>query len=378
MVFDGANDFKLRYVGSRFSGPRLPFDVLADLPALRDLLAAFAEDIWREANPSRQRVPKGFDKILTFSLTGVDNGSAMPAISWDPAATQPALPGLHSQTSLVRMAHDQVVRLFDAAGQGRFPDALSGNHLRALNRFGATLRDNEKIEFYNSQGSDGRVVFLDAERRKRLITHIRPTYEKRIEGIGRLVGIYEDGELTLRSEPFGDIKVPVERGLVTEASEGKLGASVFYDLIAELDHGDRLRGIQRVDDVRLVDDDVESGLEHCEGRLTELAALNDGWHDGAGSRIDPIAIENARKFLLKRPDHCADFRIYPNLDSGIQIEFVLHGWDFSVEFLPNGYIEFYGVSVDGSDEIDPISFDALSDEFYGEYDRMMEDTRTRQ
>lgn len=57
---DEEKSFRLRYVGSRFDNARLPVDVLSDLPAFRDLLAAFAKDEWLSLNSDRQRVPKGF------------------------------------------------------------------------------------------------------------------------------------------------------------------------------------------------------------------------------------------------------------------------------------------------------------------------------
>lgn len=53
----GDTTFRLRYVGGRFNGTRLPVDVLTDLPAFRDLLVAFAKEEWRDLNAERKRVP---------------------------------------------------------------------------------------------------------------------------------------------------------------------------------------------------------------------------------------------------------------------------------------------------------------------------------
>jgi hypothetical protein len=85
--------FKLRYVGVRFDGARLPVDVLLDLPAFRDLLVAFAKDGWRDLNADRKRVPKGFDKSISFDLVGIENGSAVPMLNWSRDAAQENLPG---------------------------------------------------------------------------------------------------------------------------------------------------------------------------------------------------------------------------------------------------------------------------------------------
>jgi hypothetical protein len=85
--------FKLRYVGQRFHDARLPVDVLSDLPAFRDLLVAFAKDRWRALNSDRRRVPKGFDKSLSFDLVGIEEGSAVPALNWNRGSAQDLLPG---------------------------------------------------------------------------------------------------------------------------------------------------------------------------------------------------------------------------------------------------------------------------------------------
>ena len=60
--------FRLRYVGTRFEGKRLPVDVLTDLPALGELVVAFAKSEWRRLNEDRKRVPRGFDASLAFDL----------------------------------------------------------------------------------------------------------------------------------------------------------------------------------------------------------------------------------------------------------------------------------------------------------------------
>ena len=78
---DERKSFSLRYVGRRFANARLPLDVLSDLPALRDLIAAIAKQEFRRQNPDRQRVPQGFDKAISFALIEIEEGSAVPKLS---------------------------------------------------------------------------------------------------------------------------------------------------------------------------------------------------------------------------------------------------------------------------------------------------------
>ena len=94
-------DIKLRYVGARFNGAKLPLDVLADLPAFRDLVVAFAKDLWRKQNADRQRVPRGFDRSMSFDLTAIEDGSAIPNLTWDRESAQSCLPGFADAVGVI-------------------------------------------------------------------------------------------------------------------------------------------------------------------------------------------------------------------------------------------------------------------------------------
>lgn len=372
MDAETATLFRLRYVGSRFNGARLPLDVLADLPAFRDLLAAFAEDRWRELNPDRKRVPKGFNEILTFALTKIEDGSAMPNISWGNLTGQQNLPGLPpAHADLVLHSYQQVVSMFEQVALDKYPTSLSPTYLRALNRFGAALKDGEKIEFHGSKDQQGNVVYLDSVRRKKLITHVKDTYEKRVEGTGRLIANFEDGALGVRTDEFGDIKVNVGQETVTSTFDGNLGASVFFDLVLELDYNDKYRSVSRIEDIHLVDEDIETSLSKCRDRLSEIGRLQAGWHDGEGTKIDVSVIEQASLFIARRPRFSPDYRIYPTLTGGVLFEFIVKGWDFSVEFNGDGTAELYGVEVNGSGELEPRTFAAADDEFFEAFDRQV-------
>jgi hypothetical protein len=46
----------------------------------------------------------------------------------------------------------------------------------------------------------------------------------------------------------------------------------------------------------------------------------------------------------------------------------VRGWDYSVEFGPDGTVEMYGVEVSGSDEMEPVRYPALGADFIGVFD----------
>jgi len=369
----GDTTFRLRYVGARFNGARLPVDVLADLPAFRDLLVAFAKDEWRDLNAGRKRVPKGFDKSISFDLVGINDGSAVPLLNWSRNAAQENLPGFEDELQeIVGGSYLDVVNLIDGAGHDQFPKSLSSEHIRALNRLGSGLRENEKIEFLGSSGQDGKVVYLDSYRRKALITRVRETYQARFESVGILRGSFADevmGRVIVATSEHGEITIPLESDRVKEEFDGNIVSEVQFDLQIEMDNADRLRGVVGVFDVGLID--VESGADllRCRNRIAELSALSDGWHDGAGRRIADDAVELANRFLSKRPTLSKQYHIYPTEEGGILVEFEANLWDISVEFLPEGGVELYGVQIDGAEELQPVHFSDIDGDFMTAFDR---------
>ena len=364
--------FRLKYKGARFDGARLPVDVLSDLPAFRDLLVAYAKDQFRNAN-AKQRVPKGFDKGLSFDLIGVENGSAVPVLSWNRNLAQANLPGIADEVeNIVDASYGKVVRLLDDAGRNVFPKSLPAEYVRALNRLGSGLRDHERIEFDGATGKDGQVVYLDNHRRKALITRVRETYQSRLEGTGILRGMYVDsdgsGFLEVDTTDYGLIKIYLERDRIKEEFNGSLELSVQFDLQAELDNGDKLVSIVEVFDIVVIDAQREASLERCRARLGGFRDLEPGWHDGDGEAIGSAAFAAADRFLSKRPALAGAYKIYPTSEGGILFEFEHGEWAWSVELAASGAVEFYGVQIDGESELEPQGFPAMDDEFLRLFD----------
>lgn len=369
--------FGLRYVGARFHDARLPVDVLSDLPAFRDLLVSFAKEEWRTSNQDRKRLPRGFDKSFAFDLVSIENGSAVPKLEWNRETAQATLPGLTDQLSeVVDRAYIRLLNLVDAAGNDNVPDAMSSEQVRALNKFGAGLRDGEKIEFKDSRDEAGQVIYLDIARRKRLITQARGSYRSRYEGIGRLLGSQIDaaevlGQITVQTDQHGDIVIQLEVERIQSEFDGNINAQVQFDLMIELDNNDVFRAVVESYDVDLIGDEIVADLTRRRERIAELLALPNGWHDGDGSAVTAVAGEAAQKFLDKRPLLAAHYLIFPTMSGGILIEIEQNGWDFSVEFAADGTVEMFGVQVDGPDEMEAQTFPGIDDRFVAVFDARM-------
>ncbi|RVP23814.1 hypothetical protein CN080_11845 [Sinorhizobium meliloti] len=370
MMEIGDKSFQLRYVGSRFDGARLPLDVLADLPAFRDLLVAFAKDNWRLSHADRQRLPKGFDHSISFDLVAIEEGSAMPRLDWSRQTAQDFLPGFSDELGeIVDSSFHHIIKLIDDAAHDRFPKSMSSEHIRALNKLGAGLRQGEKIEFLGSEGQDGNVVYLDTHRRKSLITHVRETYQIRVDGLGTLQGLHIDGQISVLTEEYGEIRLSIDPDRIINEFDGNTGSDIQFSVKIELDNKDNFRGVVEVYDVDLIDAELLDNLMKCRSRLTELRNLQDGWLNGSGSSPTENAASTAERFIRKRPAYSREFGIFPTPAGGIVLELEVDGWDYSVEFSSEGSVEMYGIEVGGPEELEPQYFEGINPEFLNFFDR---------
>jgi len=374
-VADNVNDFQLRYVGPRFEGTRLPVDVLGDLPAFRDLIVAFVKKGWYARHTDKVRLPKGFDQSLTFDLVRLTNGSAVPNLNWNRSRAQACLPGVLGQLDdLMASSFNQFIRLVDSAEDESVAYALTSQQIRALNKLGSGLRDDERIEFLNTTGARGEVVYLNNERRKRLITRIKGTYETRVEGIGILVQAKiapksTHGNIVISTEKYGDLDVPRERSAVTDEFGPYLGSEIQYDLQIEVDHNDVVRNVVDVHDIGVIDLEHSAELMRCRDRIKQLGELSAGWNDGEGVQISQVAQENALRLLAKRSGGCHLFKIFPTDEGGISFELESSGWDYTVEFMSDGKIEMFGIELDGEGTLDPVKYTEVDQNFLADFDK---------
>jgi hypothetical protein len=367
---DDKTEFQLRYVGTRFDGTRLPVDLLTDLPAFQDLLVAFAKDEWKRLNADYVRVPRGFEKSISFDLVALEPGSAMPKLNWRKENSQVNLPGFSDQLeTIVQDSYLHIVKLVDDAANDVFPSSLSPEHIRALNKFGSKLQPGERIEFLGSADASGKVIYFDMSRRKDLITKVRETYELKFEGVGILVGAHVsdlNGTISVKTEEHGEISFPLDKDRIIKEFDGHIGKNVQFDVIIELDHNNRYRNITDVHQVGLYDPITAAQTKLFE-RLTHLSSLSEGWLDGQGRSITLEACDTAGFFIALSHQTAEAYRLYPSEVGGLLVEFEWEGWDYTVECLPDGNLEMYGISLNDDAEMLPTSFDTVDSDFIREF-----------
>lgn len=370
--------FRLRYIGARFAKHHLPVDVLFDLPAFRDLLVAYVKEAWRESHPGRVRLPRGFIRGLQFDLVGIEDGSAVPAIEWDSGSAQLQLPHMKDElTRLLDIASNQVGQLFERALIAGSGGSLTPVELNFLNRFGYSLKEDERIEFLDHHGADGNIVYLDAYRRKTLITQEEGTYPVRFDSVGRLLGSMIDasetgGRISVETKEHGTIQIPVSPSRAEIEFDGKMKNDVQFRLVIALDRNDAFAGVLDVLEVELIDDEVLVEMDRCRNRISALSSLLEGWHDGSGAAPTISAIAVANTLLDRSPDMAARYRIFPTDVGGVLFEFVQAGWSYSVEIGADGRAEIFGIENEGDGEMETGTLVFESEEFREKFEQVTE------
>ena len=361
---------ELRYVGVRFNGARIPLDVLPDLSAVRDLVIALAKARWLKAHPERQRLPRGFNHSVAFDLIAIKEGSARPQLKWDRQGATEKAPDLVDEIGrLLAVSYNDAANLFLRAATGRLATNLPADQLNALNRFGVSLRSDEKIEFVNQNDDNGDVIYIDLERRKRLLTSFGEEYPSNYRSSGVLVTSSSSGSgyIEVETTDHGVLKIQVPADIVVKHYDGNMGSEVQFDLVLILDGNDNIRRVENCLDVTIVESSDTPEFIAAMSAINEFRSLKAGWLDGNGEAISSTAVRTARKILRQRSD-IAQRRlgVFPTESGGITFEFRVNLWDHTIEIYTDGSVELLGIETAGNKEFAGLTFADANQQFWFE------------
>ncbi|MBK1718467.1 hypothetical protein [Thiocystis violacea] len=314
---------KPRLVGRRFDEHTLPLEILTDFAALEAMLLEVAKREFRQANPNRTRIPKGFTKGFELHLVTVEEGSAIPIIALIFPTLLPP-----SDTDYFERARDKIIEAIASVEHGQ-PPTLAPDLLRYFDRFGRGLRDGEAMEFTRSGGQTTALTPAIRERLLRASQAEEWTEEATIKG--RIPEV-DQADLSFELELRNGLKLKAP--LDEQHRETVLQASVAYrdgQLVAvqgviKRDRAERPKSFESIEHISPLDAlDVET-------RLEELAALPDGWLDGQGKCLDRGALSAlAQDFDDHFDSELPLPYLYPTAEGGVQAEWTLGDWEVSLE-----------------------------------------------
>ncbi len=362
-----------KYVGRRFDGGKLPIDVLSDLHAFRDLIAAFAKSNFKKSHPDRKRVPQGFDRSISFALVGIDDGSAIPRLELQSEVAQQNLPNIANHIDeFVKDAYRQVIDFIETAAGDEEIIALPQDAIRAFSKFGANIKDAEKIEFTKNAANGSAIVSLDSYRRKILLKRISEQYTIDFSGIGILTGVdISHNTIQIKTDEYNDIKMNLEGTLIDiNDFTGSLSNKVEFSLSIILDKNDIFKSVSEIYTVDLIKPHTED-LLRCVKRIDSISKNEPGWlEENQGVRLVHQAAMNATRIVFMRAELANIYRIYPTESGGISIEFDIGKWSYAIEVQPQGSVDFFGSSED-SKQFGPMIFENISDDFFTNFDEII-------
>ena len=337
---------RLRLTGNRFEAEGVPVEALAEVVAYRELVLGVAKELFRNENPDRQRLPRGFTDRFQLRLRAVEHGSAVPVLERlvDADAMLPSNDEFTRARDLIEGAVKAVAA--DSALPSSFPHAA----LVLFNSFDQTLGPGEAIELRRGNAATG--PKYTSEIRRRLVLTDRPTYQNEVRDIGWVSELDTERmtcTIRLRTASSVPLRAPVDELTFQPLKEAMApngeGPPVSIHGLGVFDTFRGLIRLDSIDDVSPVED--PSGLAALDRRLLEIQELRAGWLDGEGLAPSYAAVRLARIVLadLLRSDAPRP-RVYPTVEGGIQAEWTSGNVESSIIFQPDGKID--GMAVDGT------------------------------
>jgi hypothetical protein len=173
----------LAFKGPRFDGHALDLAVLPELTAYRTLLIETAKELWRAANPGRERLPKGFESRLSLGIHEIQAGSLVLPILRQVMQDDDEFPiDIDDEFSRgARIIDDVLARV--AAGQ-QPPHDLPAAIIPLFDDLGKTLADDEWLEIRPTGAVQP--IRWDAGSRERIAAWIPRTYTDSVEYRGEV------------------------------------------------------------------------------------------------------------------------------------------------------------------------------------------------
>jgi hypothetical protein len=332
------------FEGERFRNHTLPLSLLRDLEALQGIILEIAKDDYRQANPSRQRLPRGFSDQLELHLSARE-GSFVAEIGL--IQDDALLLGCDPRMEQARRA---CARFLDALShveeqrQGpppQLPDAVWAY----VEKFGRGLQPEECIRF--TRGDAYELQFTRELRRRLLLS--RPGAQSLTQEVRLLAKVgglvlkerllsLELGDGRAISATINDQQVQ-DLGSLTVSEFGKRW--VLVKGVASLDANQQLLRIEEAETVEPLD-----ALDPLV-QLEQLRQLPAGWLDGEGQPPSSELLSLVGQWLEEyQYDDGKPPRLYPTSEGGVEAEWRIGGLDLSIEFDPSsGMLEWHALDL---------------------------------
>lgn len=292
----------LTFVGPRFEDHGLDIDVLPELLAYKRLLIETAKELWRAENPTRQRLPKGFEDKLRLKFYDIEKGSTAIPIKRVMEVDEFLLP--FETTDEV----DEAAQLIDESiasieKDGQLPDRLPRNVIPMFIELGERLEPDEGLRMRAVRSTAAATYTPISRQRFRAL--VEKTYDDVLTIIGELRAADVDkGTFAVRDTAGKKIPAkftPEQETFVLQALAEHAQIRVRVTGLAELSERDRsVRRFARIDSIERHFDSELSYDETVSPVWEQIAAIGERVPEEVWDRVPTDLARNLDGYLYGR------------------------------------------------------------------------------
>jgi len=244
---------RLRLKGERFRDHALDLGALAELSQFLKIVGETAKELWRAANPDRERLPRRFEERTRLCLRKIEEGSATAPLEvyvaeeeqgafWESEPTE-----IKEAIALANEVFEAVER--DSQLPERFPKKLLSEYVA----WGQSLAEGEELEIQPTDGQ--RVTHVTSKTRERLRTFCETPHQDYVDAYGEVL---EADVKQKRFQLWTDDRTPVtvmfsdqQEAEVTTALKEHLSLRMQVKGKGEMSPQGKLLRITQVDDLTI-------------------------------------------------------------------------------------------------------------------------------
>lgn len=182
----------LTFRGPRFENHTLDLAVLPELVAYGDAVLMTAKEIWKQKNPDRARLPKGFEERIVLKIGAIATGSVTVPVLQEIDFRDGEIPFGPMEDNEVLQAAHVIVMAFDAAAQELPPPKqLPAVVIPFVAAIGKTLGADEQL--LTCVTGRTKPVALDKSARERIARWEERTYKDTVDLVGEVRATDLDG-----------------------------------------------------------------------------------------------------------------------------------------------------------------------------------------
>ncbi len=310
----------LRFEGLRFAHANLPLDFFDNIAAYQRILRELAVEIWREKNPEKARLPKGFRNQLSLSFAALSNGSARAAVRRDPFYDA-TLPLQDHGVDYLSLAQARFFREAQAANDNLTVNPLPHAMRSDLKLLADDLAEGDRLNIVSTNGvtRSNPSVRYSPVTAYRMIDAVRRPQAKEISGRAIVSGIDDPLEKLKLTSKYGVFSFPISRERLRNEFSNSLNQTVTFSAFVRIG----IKGtISQVIEARSIERyPVQSEGLRLGTRLDELALLKEGWRDGIGNQIAKRTMHWARDLSNYLSALYSGISAFPTDSGGVNFEF---------------------------------------------------------